>query len=220
MEAEGLITRLHGKVMLSDRTTYTYALRSKLHSVKKQAIAKAAMDLIRDVTSITLDAGTTTELIAQELLLSKSQPRLNIVTNSLGIAQMLSSSAHDLSLAGGIVLGQSACCVGPDTEEYLSQLRTEIAFVGCTCVRPLEGLCTGLRLEASVKQAMIRSSNRVVAVFDDSKWFNSSIHMFCDFSSIDTIITTRSENTPPGLEKLQEMGVEIIYADDRYKDLV
>ena len=161
-----------------------------------------------------MDAGTTTALIAEEIA---GMEKLSIVTNSLKVANALEHSPCSVTIVGGQMVGQSLCTVGPDAEEYLNGIKTEIVFVGCTGIRGTQGLCTGLRLESGMKQALIRTGNRVVAVFDDSKFENNSMYVFADFSEIDTIITTRTQTRPEAMDRIEALGIEVIYADD-YRD--
>lgn len=214
MEAAGLVVRFHGKIMLSETTTMPYIMRNEMNNAKKLAIAKVAADMVRNVSSITLDAGTTTAMIAQEIF--NLTPPLSVVTNSISIASDLTPSKHTVSLSGGIVLSHSMCVIGPDTEEYLKKLQTEIAFIGCTGVRDDIGLCTGLQLEGCAKRALMGTGKKVVAVFDDSKFTNTGMHMFANFSDLDAIITTHGDVPPVTLERLKELGVDLIYADDLY----
>lgn len=211
LEAEGAIVRYHGKIALAESPAIPYNARSKQNNSKKLAIAKIAAEMIRQVHTVALDAGTTTTLIAQEIA---KMEKLSVVTNSLMVANTLEHSACNVSIVGGQMVGQSMCTVGPDAEECLSRIKTELAFVGCTGVRGRQGLCTGLRLEGSVKQALIQTGERVVAVFDDSKFFATSMYVFSDFSNIDTIITTRPEIRPEAMDRIEELGIQVIYADE------
>ena len=211
LEAEGAIVRYHGKIALAESPAISYNVRSKQNNHKKIAIAKVAADMIRNARTVALDAGTTTTLIAQEIA---KMDKLSIVTNSLMVANTLEHSTSSINIVGGQMVGQSMCTVGPDAEEYLGRIKTELAFVGCTGVRGTQGLCTGLRLEGSIKQAIMRTGERVVAVFDDSKFQTASMYVFSDFSNIDTIITTRPEVRPEAMDRIEELGIQVIYADE------
>ena len=74
--------------------------RTATATAEKQAIGRATAALIEDGDTVLLDGGTTTLEVARALL---GRP-LQVVTNSLPIAQLLASSkAIDLILIGGYV---------------------------------------------------------------------------------------------------------------------
>lgn len=210
LENAGIAVRFHGKVALKERETTTYTERSNVNKEKKELIAQAATELISPGASIILDAGTTSMLIAQKLLYKSS---FNIATNSIPIATCLSNADNVVNLAGGILLGHSICTAGPDSEAFFGNIQADISFIGCSGIRNGTGLSTGMRLEGCVKKAMIDAGIKVVAVFDDSKFENSSMYMFADFSDIDTIITTHGASAPEAMARIKKLNIELIYAD-------
>lgn len=207
---DNLVVKYHGKISLSENCPIPYALRSESNNQKKLAIAKAALPLLEKARSIALDSGTTTSIFANELL---TLPPMNIVTNSLAVANVLLTSEHDVSLTGGQLSGHSKCLIGPDTEEYLSRVKTDYAFISCTGIRDGVGLCTGMRLEASVKKALLKAGIRVVALIDDSKFFTTSMFVFADFSEINILVTNREVENLDCIRRIQDMGVQVIFAD-------
>lgn len=210
LESQGIIVRYHGKVAISEKPSIPYDKRSEQNNGKKMMIAKAAAALAKNVHSVALDAGSTTALIANEIA---GIEHLSIITNSIKAAAALEHASNNVALVGGQMIGQSMCTVGPDAEGYLSTIKSDIVFVGCSGIWDSQGLSTGLRLEGGVKQALIHSGERVVAVFDDSKFFTTSMYLFANFSEIDTIITTTPTIRPKALDRIEELGINIIYAD-------
>ena len=210
LEKQGILVRYHGKVALAELPSVSYLERSEKNMDKKALIASAAASMIKDGDSIALDAGSTVNCIAEVL---SGLSGHNIITNSITAAATLEHSANTVTVVGGQLVGQSHCTVGPDAEEYLSGIKTNIAFIGCSGVRGDTGICTGLRLEGGVKQALMHSAEKVVAVFDDSKFSSGSMYMFGDFSEFDTVITTTPGTDLEALDRLKRLGVEVIFAD-------
>jgi len=213
MEEDGLVVRSHGKVALPPNDGIPYRLRNELNNLKKLSIAKVAVDMLSNVRSVALDAGTTTSLIAQ--LMVNVHP-MSIVTNSLTAANILAASNHSVSVTGGVLLAHSMCMIGPDAEEFLSRVKTDIAVVGCTGVRADGGFCTGIRFEASVKHAVLNTGMKTVAVLDDSKFSVTGMNAFASVDEVDTIITTHGAEELENFRRLQDRGTEVIFADDIY----
>lgn len=207
---QGFLIRYHGRVSLASTSPIPFSQRQDANFIKKQKIAKCAAELIAPGDSIMLDAGTTTTMIAEQIV--DSQP-MNIITNSLSVANCLDRSNHTVTLLGGMLLSKSKCTVGPVTEEEISKLECEKVFIGCTGVRGSVGLTTGMVLEAMVKKAMISAGKEIIAVFDSSKFDHAGINLFAEFSQLNTIITT---STPQHIElfnELRKMGIKIVFAD-------
>ena len=100
---EGLLIRTHGGAVRNERVRleFNYSDRIQQQLAEKRAIARYAADLVEPGQTIILDTGTTTQLLARELV-----PRtdLQIVTNSMVVA-------HELRAALGlnvILLGGQA----------------------------------------------------------------------------------------------------------------
>src|ERR1019366_10024050 len=98
LEAHGLVTRTHGGAMLSGngnaiyepfRFDASFQVREDRFATEKQRIARAAASLIQENETIGFAAGTTTTLVARQLLHRKN---IQIVTNAVNIGMELSSS--------------------------------------------------------------------------------------------------------------------------------
>ena len=211
MESEGLVIRYHGKAKLADNRPIPYDVRRERNYLKKKKIAECAASLVKTDDSIMLDSGSTTMLIAEQL--QNAEP-LNIITNSLSIAEYLAKTDHSVTMLGGMLLTKLMCTVGPVTESEIKSIECNKLFLACTGVRGAAGLTTRVVLEASVKKAMCSAAKEVIAVFDDSKFDQAGINLFAEFKDIDTIITTRPQVPTPALEEIEKMGVRIIFADE------
>jgi len=220
LETARLLRRVHGGAVASDRMSMSEPSiqeRQAQRLDEKQRIARAALALIPTsrTGSIILDAGTTTERLA-DLLAPWSPPapgdQLLIITNALPIAWKLSdNTAIHLHILGGRVRGLTSAIVGSSAIEQLSALRPDIAFVGANGLSSDFGLSTPDSVEAAVKSAIVRSARRVVALVDSSKLDQETLVCFADIADIDTLIT----DAPPSAElaaALTAAGVQIVIA--------
>ncbi|KOE62529.1 DeoR/GlpR family DNA-binding transcription regulator, partial [Aggregatibacter actinomycetemcomitans] len=101
LEAQNLLTRFHGGAgLLQSQDNETFLDdRYLLSPDPKIRIAKAAAGLIKEGDTIILDSGSTTMMIANELLKIKN---ITVITNNLPAAFVLSDSVDiTLVICGG-----------------------------------------------------------------------------------------------------------------------
>ena len=81
LERQGVVRRVHGGAMPLENLGFEPRLdvRRERYIAEKQRIAKAALDLVPDSGTVLLDAGTTTQLLAEQL---PHDRELTVVTNS------------------------------------------------------------------------------------------------------------------------------------------
>src|ERR1043165_9748916 len=91
-QERGQVKRIHGGAMFTGDGARLPPLEEQVERElgEKQAIARAAVERIRDGDAVLLDGGTTTLEVARLLV---GRP-LQVVTNSLPIAQVLSGSSQ------------------------------------------------------------------------------------------------------------------------------
>ena len=61
-----------------------------------------------------------------------------------------------------------------------------------------------------MKQAIIRSADKVILLADSDKFGRSSFSQVCDISAVNTLITDMRPSEK-WVEKLSEMNIELIY---------
>ena len=112
LDLAGSVKRTHGGAVYSGevRSMPAFDDRTQTAIAEKRAIGRAAAALLEDGDSVLLDGGTTTLEVARALL----GRRVQVVTNSLPIAQLLASSQQtDLILIGGYVYPRTGVAMGP-----------------------------------------------------------------------------------------------------------
>ncbi|HET7415046.1 MAG TPA: DeoR/GlpR family DNA-binding transcription regulator [Arthrobacter sp.] len=218
LENDGVVRRVHGgAVAAAKRSTGELSLSSRQsqHHDQKLQIARKALDLIPAGSSVVIDAGTTTELLA-DLLQDWQAPNpdegLLIITHAVPIAaKLVNTPALELELLGGRVRGLTRASVGDSTVKQLDNLRPDIAFVGTNGVHPDFGFSTPDAQEAAVKSAIVRSARRVIALADASKLGEEALVRFAALDEIDALIT---DTAPEGAlaEALRQAGTEVVSA--------
>lgn len=189
LESKDLLLRTHGGALptsagaLADPT-----LQEKigLHHEEKVRIGKAAADMVAEGQCVVLDSGSTTLEIARALSRFR---RLTIITNALNIASELTSTSFEVILLGGFLRPNSLSLVGPITEDQLHEFHADLLFLAVDGFDRQVGLTTPNVLESRVNRAMIKASDKVVAVCDSTKFNRRSHSLIADIGSVHHVIT-------------------------------
>ena len=210
LQSRHLLLRTRGGAMrkpvenLNEDTTID---RKRMFNFKeKERIGLEAVKLIKDGDFIMLDSGTTTMEIAKNL--GRFQ-QLRILTNAMNIAtELMNYKRFDVVLLGGNVRVNSLSVVGPLALSVLRNFRGYKLFLGVDSFSLDNGVSTPNMEEALLNQMMIQQADKVIAVFDSSKFNKRSFVHIADASEIDCIITDRA--IPSGMSsKLRRAGIEV-----------
>jgi DeoR family transcriptional regulator, aga operon transcriptional repressor len=197
LEEQGLVHRTHGGAMLANtgqavyepfRFDASFQVREDRFASEKQRIARTAAALVKDNETVGIAAGTTTTLVARQLLHRKG---LRIITNAVNIGMELSSSNRlQTTLTGGNMRWAGAfSLVGPAAIESLSVVVMDRLFVGVTGMDATHGATTIEAEEAAVFRAMARHARQVIVVADSSKIGQISPAVICPIGEVNLLIT-------------------------------
>lgn len=173
---------------------------------EKERIGEEAVKLIKDGDFILLDSGTTTLEVARHL---DQFHNLHILTNGMNIAtELLNYKRFDVVLIGGNVRVNSHSTVGPLALSLLRNFRGYKLFLGVDSFSLESGFSTPSLEEALLNQIMVQQADKVIAVFDSSKFNKRSFVHIADANEVDCIITDSA--IPAGLtSKLRRAGIEV-----------
>lgn len=157
------------------------------HYREKQAIGRAAAELIEDGDTIIIDSGTTALQVACNLHKFRN---LTVLTNALNVAQeVLSYKRFNVILLGGNIRNSSESVVGALAEANLKMFYCDKLFLGVDSFNVEYGLSTPSVEEANINQIMISRSREVIAVFDSSKVNKRSFSFITTLDNIDSVVT-------------------------------
>jgi DeoR family fructose operon transcriptional repressor len=182
----GLLRRVHGgAVFLGDGTPLPdLEERAGRQLAEKRQIARAAAARIRDGDAVLLDGGTTTLELAKLLV---GRP-IQVVTNSLPIAQLLANSREtDLVLLGGYVYARTGVALGPLTVRMMEDIHVDQTVMSVSGVSA-KGLFNSNLLLVESERAMMRCADEVVVLADHTKIGKQALAFLCELDSIDTLI--------------------------------
>jgi DeoR/GlpR family transcriptional regulator of sugar metabolism len=187
----GLVEKVHGGATTPMRLTTDepgFEAKSRRQIAEKEAIARAAAQLVEPGQAIALSAGTTTWRLARRL---RHVPNLTVVTNSLPVADVLHAEKRpDLTvvLTGGVRTPSDAL-VGPIAAATLHSLHVDVLFMGVHGMTEDAGFTTPNLLEGETDEALIASAERLVVVADHTKWGVRGLVSIARLSDADVLIT-------------------------------
>jgi DeoR family fructose operon transcriptional repressor len=211
LERQGLLRRVHGGAIPIERIGFEpqLAVRTEHMAEEKARIAKAALAELPTEGAILLDAGSTTQRLAELL---PTDRELTVITNALPIAQLLASR---LSLTvitlGGRVRGRTLAEVDAIAVRTLEGFSVDVAFLGTNGISVERGLTTPDLAEAEIKRTMCRNARRRVLLADHTKVGNNTLCSFADVTDIDVFITDTGLDDELAAE-LETAGLTVLRA--------
>ncbi|QUL80001.1 DeoR/GlpR family DNA-binding transcription regulator [Brevibacterium sp. SMBL_HHYL_HB1] len=204
---EGRLVRTHGGALLaSSARESSYAEKLEQALAEKTAIARAAAKRVRNGDVVALGPGTTTELLAKELV---TRSGLRVVTNSLLVAEaMVSAPENEVIVVGGTLRHSIRAFVGGGTVAQLLGLRADTAFLSGNGLAADFGLSTPAFPVADTDRAMATGAGRVIALVDHTKIGRRSSVLTVPTDDIQHLITD-SKSEKKQLDALREAGVEV-----------
>jgi DeoR/GlpR family transcriptional regulator of sugar metabolism len=190
LEEDGHLTRVHGGAVLKDErnsTSAAFGIRHQEHSEEKNLVGRKAAELINDGDSILLDASSTAYYLALSL---KDVNRLRVVTNGIEIARLLAqNTSNTVILIGGVVSSDGSSVTGLLSEQIMSELRIQKAFVSCSGFSVESGMTEVHLEEAQLKRKAIESARQVFALVDSSKLGHEDLTPFARPQQITHLFT-------------------------------
>ena len=180
--------------------------RQRIFPEKKNAIARAAAELVRNGDVIMIEAGTTTALIARYLAGKRD---VHIVTNStlvFSYARMYPNL--QITMTGGEFRRPTESLVGPIALETVGHLNVRLAFVGTDGFTLERGMTTHLMEGAEIVKAMKSHAETTVLVADSSKYGKIGFASVLPLSAMDLILTDGDLEYRAG-EELREKGIAV-----------
>jgi len=211
-DQQGALKRTHGGAIYVGDGSALPALeeRSASQVEEKKAIARTAVARMQDGDAILLDGGTTTLAVAR-LLVGR---RMQIVTNSLPIAQLFASSREtDLIILGGYVYPKTGVALGPLTIRMLPDIHVNQALLSVGGITA-KGLFNSNLLLVETQRQIMRCADEVVVVADHTKIGRPALAFLSELKEVDTLIVD-SNLKREQRQLLKQSGVRLIVAGEQ-----
>ena len=204
---KGLIKKVYGgafQIKSKTENVFDIVISNK---AKKHTIAKKAVTLLSYGQIILISGGTTNLEFAKLIPINLMA---TVYTYSLPIAMQLSKHPNiDLIFIGGKLQKNAMVTIGLDVIKVLSTIKADICFMGVSSLNTELGL-TEIGYEVSeVKKAMIKASDKVVAMVTSEKLNTKNPHFVCDLPDLSAIITDLHLGDLK-LEDYRKSGVSIL----------
>jgi DeoR/GlpR family transcriptional regulator of sugar metabolism len=189
LERQGLVARVRGGVRAPQRgqSELAFDVRLRLQSAEKRAIARAAAAMVGDGEAVALDSSTTAYYLALEL---RRKREIVVVTNGLLIAVALADSPGvNVLVTGGMFRLPAMSVVGDPAGDVLRGTRIDKGFLGARGISLDRGLLDLNPEEVQIKREMVAACERVIGIFDKTKWHKSALLSFAPAERIDAIVT-------------------------------
>jgi DeoR family fructose operon transcriptional repressor len=186
LDLSGSVKRTHGGAVYAGevRSMPAFDERTGTEAAEKRAIGQSAAALLEDGDTVLLDGGTTTLEVARALI----GRRVQVVTNSLPIAQLLASSQQtDLILIGGYVYPRTGVALGPLAIATMQSIRVRRAILGAGGIVP-EGIYNSNLLLVETERQMMSCGQEVIIVADHTKFGRLALARLCGLEEIHSLV--------------------------------
>ena len=186
----GRIRKVHGgataAVLMSDGHERNMQEKYSRNIEEKRAIAAYAATLVHPNDFVFLDAGSTTEQMAEYL----EENTAFYVTNGISLAQKLAARGFKTMLLAGRVKASTDAVIGMEAVASLSQYHFTRGFFGTNGITVAEGFTTPDLEEAANKRAAMEHCRQCYVLADNSKFDTLSNVSFGELGKA-KIITTK-----------------------------
>ena len=180
----------------------------ELNTDVKMEICKKALEFIPPQSDIFLGDGSTVLCLAK--LLNQTSGH-TIITSSVQVVNACIKSNNKVIMCGGMITPLGMSAVGAPTIDFLSSLKTDIAFLGSSGFKLNNGP-TGNDFEScNVKTTALKNAQTRILLADSSKALSSSLITFASWDEVDYLIT--DSNLDSNVKNSISESTKIIFAD-------
>jgi len=180
-------TLIYNETSGGDGSKYSLISASTLNQAAKKRIAAKARSMLEPNDTIIIDAGSTTELLAQSI---PTTLKLDIFCYSLNIInEILKKEDCSITLLGGKYHPSSMVFQSSEAIDLLKKTRVKKAFISAYGVNFRLGVTCSADFERELKRTSINSAQQRILLVDSSKFGKVNNIYFADLEDFDLIIT-------------------------------
>ena len=185
-----------------------FSVNETINMALKRAIARAAVELVRDGEPIIINGGTTTFQMVYPLVNRRAQ----VFTNSFPIAEyLLHHSKNTVLVQGGTIYREQNIILSPFENDVSRNFYARKMFIGAAGLGP-RGLMEADPLLIQAELKLISQADELVVLADSSKFSGRSSLVLCGLDRITTVITDRGIRDEDR-QMLETAGVGLIVAE-------
>ena len=213
LAARGVLLKTVGGVQKAQVPDYlresTLLSRVGQYSLEKKAIARLALELLKNHKTIYLDGGTTCLELARQIAAREDASKVTVVTNSALACVELGRRAGDSVIGiGGEYDAHSLSFCGSISEEFAAHFHPDIAFLSTKGFSHQDGTFESSVALLRIKQLVAKRCKRVVLLVDGSKFGARALCKVLDVSQLSAVVT--DDKAPSkALAALRKAGCEV-----------
>jgi len=185
LESQGLIYRTHGGAMSKQRFDPLYQKRTSLFPELKRAIAKKAVEFVREGDVIFVDSGSITLMFVEELAIQRIE--CIVVTNSLYVLNTLSDVQYiPVYVMGGEFKKRTMNFIDPEPD--IGRFMIMKAFMGISGFDD-RGCYVSELFEAQFKRKIMDHAREVYVLADKTKYGKTSAILIREWKGDEILIT-------------------------------
>ncbi|HWA85664.1 MAG TPA: DeoR/GlpR family DNA-binding transcription regulator [Opitutus sp.] len=192
--AHGHVTRTWGGALADYNAAFaSHGERASRARSAKGRIAAAAAARVPRTGVVFLDAGTTVQAVARQLLGRADFAGLRVVTNSLAVASMLGGAGGlELHVLGGTFLHRQAVLLGDEALRALADWHFTAAFLGGEGF-DAAGVTNSHAELAAFQRAVVRRSAMAFFCLDGTKLGRTTPHHVVPWGKSVSLVTNLSK---------------------------
>jgi DeoR family ulaG and ulaABCDEF operon transcriptional repressor len=172
---------------------------------QKQAIARAAAELIKDGESIIINGGTTTFALVDYL----AERDLDILTNSIPIvSKLLATSRNRVIIPGGTIYREQNIVLSPFENDTIEHFWGQKLLTGCYGLNRF-GMMEADPLIVQAQTRLLKRADELVILADSRKFRQRSSMIVAPLERISTIVTDDGVKDED-LELFRSAGIKVI----------
>ena len=210
LERQGKVKRTHGGAIPPGLTQHEDSFQQRFGEAveQKKRLARVAATLLEDDETVFIDSSTTAYYAARRILAGTSS--VTFLTNLVPVMDLFATadpSGASMVGLGGIFRALTLSFVGPCTIHTIESYIAEKAFVSVKGITS-EGYLTDINpLEAEVKRAMLRQSERPVLLVDGRKFEQRGFSVIALVSEVSLVVTAEARRSH--IDALEGLGVDV-----------
>jgi DeoR family fructose operon transcriptional repressor len=202
----GEVIRIPGGARIERRFGGEKHFHERLHRMAgaKQAIGKAAAELVGNGESVAIDSGTTTLYLARHL---RQHRDLVVFTFSLAVLEELADcDSLRVELTGGAYRRSSHDLIGSAVGDSLASVSADKVFFGAAALSFRKGIMV---YDREAPRSLLDAGRERILVIDSSKIGQEATYGFCRVERCDLIVTD-SGIQPADLARLRKLRKVIV----------
>jgi DeoR/GlpR family transcriptional regulator of sugar metabolism len=205
------LRKTHGGALALEMVEPPMAMRQITNADGKRAIGRRAAALVPNGASVILSSGTTTQCVAEALMVRRN---LTVISNDLvSCGKLAGRNGNRVVMLGGEVTVNGGA-FGRDTTAMLSHYYADFAFIGAGAISNTPWLMDFSREEGELHSAILNTARTTAVVADQIKFNRFAPVRVANLEKVDYLITDAVPD-PAIVDALKPLEIELLVADGK-----